>query len=63
MSRSNIHRPAGIDDSVPSSDKTALLRYVTDEAVGFTVARCVGVESGIRLAFSLSKNLSLEDAR
>jgi ABC-type transport system involved in cytochrome c biogenesis ATPase subunit len=24
--------------------KTALLRYVTDRAAGFTVARCMGVE-------------------
>ncbi len=32
--------------------KTALLRYVTDQAAGFTVARCMGVESEMELAFS-----------
>ena len=32
--------------------KTALLRYVTDRAAGFSVARCMGVESEMELAFT-----------
>ncbi len=32
--------------------KTALLRYVTDRAAGCRVARCMGVESEMELAFS-----------
>ena len=32
--------------------KTALLRYVTDRAAGFRVARCMGVESEMELAFA-----------
>ena len=32
--------------------KTALLRYVTDQAAGFSVARCMGVESDMELAFT-----------
>jgi DNA-binding CsgD family transcriptional regulator/tetratricopeptide (TPR) repeat protein len=32
--------------------KTALLRYVTDQAAGFRVARCMGVESEMELAFA-----------
>ena len=36
----------------PGIGKTALLRYLTDRAVGFTVARCVGVESEMELAFT-----------
>jgi DNA-binding CsgD family transcriptional regulator len=32
--------------------KTALLRYVTDRASGLTVARCMGVESDMELAFT-----------
>ncbi len=32
--------------------KTALLRYLTDRAAGFSVARCVGVESEMELAFT-----------
>ncbi|MGO9928658.1 MAG: AAA family ATPase, partial [Mycobacterium sp.] len=36
----------------PGIGKTALLRYVTDQATGFGVARCMGVESGMELAFT-----------
>jgi DNA-binding CsgD family transcriptional regulator len=38
----------------PGIGKTALLRYLTDRATGFgfTVARCVGVESEMELAFA-----------
>src|SRR5271165_3202791 len=36
----------------PGVGKTALLRYVTDQAAGFSVARCVGVESDMELAFT-----------
>jgi DNA-binding CsgD family transcriptional regulator/tetratricopeptide (TPR) repeat protein len=36
----------------PGIGKTALLRHVTDRAAGFTVARCVGVESDMELAFA-----------
>ncbi|OBG28537.1 AAA family ATPase [Mycobacterium sp. 852002-51057_SCH5723018] len=36
----------------PGIGKTALLRHVTDRAAGFTVARCVGVESDMELAFT-----------
>ena len=32
--------------------KTALLRYVTDQAAGFSVTRCTGVESEMELAFA-----------
>ena len=32
--------------------KTALLRYVTDQAAGFTLAWCMGVESDMELAFA-----------
>jgi AAA ATPase domain len=32
--------------------KTALLRYLTEQAAGFSVARCMGVESEMELAFS-----------
>jgi DNA-binding CsgD family transcriptional regulator len=32
--------------------KTALLRYLIDEAAGFTVARCTGVESEMELPFA-----------
>ncbi|HTY31770.1 AAA family ATPase [Mycobacterium sp.] len=32
--------------------KTALLRYVADRATGFQVARCMGVESEMELAFT-----------
>jgi DNA-binding CsgD family transcriptional regulator len=32
--------------------KTALLGYLTDRAAGFSVARCMGVESEMELAFS-----------
>ena len=32
--------------------KTALLRYVADRATGFDVARCMGVESEMELAFA-----------
>ena len=32
--------------------KTALLRYVTERAAGFSVARCMGVESAMELAFT-----------
>ncbi len=32
--------------------KTALLRHLTDRAAGFRVARCVGVESEMELAFA-----------
>jgi DNA-binding CsgD family transcriptional regulator len=36
----------------PGIGKTALLRYVTDRAAGFTVVRCVGVESEMELPFA-----------
>jgi hypothetical protein len=36
----------------PGIGKTALLRYVTDQATGFSVARCGGVESDMELAFT-----------
>ena len=36
----------------PGIGKTALLRYVTDQAVDFSVARCMGVESDMELAFT-----------
>ncbi len=36
----------------PGIGKTALLRYATDRAAGFTVARCVGVESEMELAYT-----------
>jgi DNA-binding CsgD family transcriptional regulator len=32
--------------------KTALLRYLTERAAGFSVARCMGVESEMELAFT-----------
>jgi DNA-binding CsgD family transcriptional regulator len=32
--------------------KTALLRYVTEQAAGFSVARCMGVESEMELPFA-----------
>ncbi len=32
--------------------KTALVRYVTERAAGFSVARCIGVESEMELAFA-----------
>ncbi len=32
--------------------KTALLRYVTERAAGFSVAQCIGVESEMELAFT-----------
>ncbi|HEY1441325.1 MAG TPA: AAA family ATPase, partial [Mycobacterium sp.] len=36
----------------PGIGKTALLNYVTDRAAGFSVARCMGVESEMELAFT-----------
>jgi predicted ATP-dependent serine protease len=35
----------------PGIGKTALLRYVTDRAAGFSVARWMGVESEIEFGF------------
>src|SRR5271166_5147918 len=36
----------------PGIGKTALLNYVTDRAAGLSVARCMGVESEMELAFT-----------
>ena len=36
----------------PGIGKTALLRYLVDKAPTFRVVRCVGVESGMELAFA-----------
>jgi DNA-binding CsgD family transcriptional regulator len=38
--------------------KTALLRYMTDRATGFTIARCTGVESEMELPFAGLHELS-----
>ncbi|MBV8349141.1 MAG: ATP-binding protein, partial [Mycolicibacterium sp.] len=43
----------------PGIGKTALLGYVTDRAVGFTIARCVGVESEMELAFAGLRDLCM----